>query len=238
MTALPRGLAVAVGLLLAACGGHEEPAFVPIPGGLVALGSRDPSARNPPHTVRIAPFSIAARETTVAGFTAFLNDTGASPGLSPHPDMAHRGRRWVPAAGRARMPVTHVTRHEAEAYCGWLSRRLGRRIRLPTEDEWEAAARGGIRGAPWPWGWGSAEGRAILNRPGPSAAGDLPANGYGLHDAAGNVFEWCAGEAAGGIPARGGAWAEQDPDMGTVARRFAFRTDYRGADTGFRVAAD
>ena len=239
MTGRRRALGTAACLLMASCGARESPRLVLIPGGRVELGSRDPASLNPPRTVTVAPFAIAATETTVADFARYLNDSGASPGITPHPDLVLNSRGgWATAQGRSGLPMTHVTRAEAEAYCAWLSGKLGRRTRLPSEDEWEAAARGGFRGAPWPWGWGDPAQRAALDRPGPSRVGTLPANPYGIHDAAGNVFEWCAGMPADGIPARGGAWSERDPSMGTVHRRVVLRADYRGADTGFRVAAD
>jgi formylglycine-generating enzyme required for sulfatase activity len=231
-------LPATAGLLLAACGGPEAPPLVRVPGGTFDLGSRNPAARNPPHKATLAAFSIATRETTVAEFARYLDESGSTPGLIPHPDLRVRDSQWIPAPGRARRPITCVTRAEAADYCAWLSAETGRRVRLPTEDEWEAAARGGLRGAPWPWGWGGPAGRAVLDRPGPERAGSTPPNPRGLRDMAGNVFEWCAGDAEGGIPARGGAWSERDPAMGEVSRRFAFRDDYRGADTGFRVAAD
>ncbi len=228
----------AAGLLLAACGERSTPRFAAVPGGTYELGSRDPASLNPPRQVELRPFRIASRETTVAEYAEYLNRAGMSPGIVPHPDLVRRGGRWDPAPGRAGLPVAHVTRDEAEAYCAWISRTTGRRVRLPTEDEWEAAARGGIRGAPWPWGWGDPASRAVLNVAGPAVAGSRPPNPNGLHDACGNVFEWCTGGSQEGIPARGGAWSERDPAMGTVHRRTVFRPDYRGADTGFRVVSD
>lgn len=234
----PAWLPAAACLLLAACGGSDLPPLVRIPGGAHDLGSRDPAARNPPHRVTLSPFSIATRETTVAEFARYLDESGATPVMDPHPDLVRRGRGWAPAPGRAGRPIACVTRAEAGAYCAWLSSKAGVPVRLPAEDEWEAAARGGLRGAPWPWGWGDPSGRAVLNRTGPEDAGTTPAGPRGLHDMAGNVFEWCAGGGPDGVPARGGAWSERDPAMGAVARRFVFRGDYCGADTGFRVAAD
>ncbi|MBU4460854.1 MAG: formylglycine-generating enzyme family protein [Verrucomicrobia bacterium] len=225
-------------LLLAACSAREDTPMVVIPGGRVAVGSRNPASRNPPRETEVAPFRIAATETTVVQFILYLNSTGGAPGIEPHPQMARHGAEWKPAPGCARLPVVAIARGEADAYCAWMSRRFGRRVRLPTEDEWETAARGGLRGADWPWGWGDPRGKAVMDASGPATAGSLPPNPYGLHDMAGNVFEWCSGETPLGIPARGGAWSERDASMGKVHSRAFFRADYRGCDTGFRVAMD
>lgn len=213
--------------------------FARIPGGEYRVGSREPWADNPPRTVVLPPFDLGRYEITAAQFAEYLTATGARPRMDPHPDLKRRGQRWVPAYGKARHPIASITRDEAEAYCRWLQDRLGRACRLPTQDEWEAAARGGVDGGPWPWGWGDPRGRMVWGRRSASPVGSCPPNGYGLYDMAGNVFEWCAGQTPdGGIPARGGAWSETDAHVCVVHRVVSFRPDYMDADVGFRVAAD
>ncbi|MEV6700348.1 formylglycine-generating enzyme family protein [Streptomyces sp. NPDC051453] len=102
--------------------------------------------------------------------------------------------------GRKQHPVVHIAYQDAEAYALWRGRRL------PTEAEWEYAARGGLEGAPYTWGdeqlpggrrlahWWSGNFPWHSTRPGgatgPAPVGSYPANGYGLHDMAGNVWEW------------------------------------------------
>ena len=185
-------------------------------------------------------FEMGSTEVTVAEFADFLNGAG----VPDFPETAQIGRRKD--GGHAarwktgRQAVSEVTVAEAEAYCRWLSRKTGRMVRLPTEAEWEAAARGGIDGAPYPWGWGGkAQEMARFDADGPAERGGrFPPNGFGLYDMAGNLYEWCssgAGRPEGQAVARGGSWAERDPDLLKVAHRQSFPGNYRGRDVGFRV---
>ncbi len=197
-------------------------AVVAVPAGEAVLGSRDPRAGNPPHPFRTAGYLVGRGEVTGAEYAAFLRATG-------------RGGR----APRGTYPAAGLTRADAEAFCEWLAGVSGRRVRLPTPDEWEYAARGGIDGAPYPWGWGDPGGRARFASGAPARGGRYAPNGYGLVDAAGNVFEWCAGEAAGGqAVARGGAWPERDPALLAVARLTFLPPGYAGRDTGFRILVE
>ena len=97
----------------------------------------------------------------------------------------------------ADMPVIGISWYEAYAYCKWLSAKTGKTYRLPTESEWEYAARGGLAGKKYPWGDSEPDGTSCnygLAGDGYEYAapvGTYPANGYGLYDMAGNVYEWC-----------------------------------------------
>jgi formylglycine-generating enzyme required for sulfatase activity len=117
-------------------------------------------------------------------------------------DWAHPGGRNSSLNGRGDHPVTHVSWNDAIAYCEWADRRL------PTEAEWEYAARGGLVGAKYPWGDEEVDAggwRANIFQgtfPGQNTAEDgflttapvraFQPNGYGLWQAVGNVWEWCA----------------------------------------------
>jgi formylglycine-generating enzyme required for sulfatase activity len=153
------------------------------------------------------PFWIGVHEVTLGQFRAFVADTG-------YQTEAERDGRG--AAGRAGgkwetrpeyswrhvgyerpddEPVVNVTWDDAAAFCEWLSKKEGQRYRLPTETEWEYAARAGTE---TPFYWGEDEGRmdryvwhAGNSRGGPHAVGRREPNAFGLHDACGNVYEYC-----------------------------------------------
>ncbi len=120
--------------------------------------------------------------------------------------------------------MINVSWHDGQAYVEWLSEQTGKKYRLPSEAEWEYAARAGTETAYW---WGSEIGRNRANcyRCGSAydlkktaPAGSFPANGWGLHDMAGNVSEWvedCWHENYARAPSDGSAWLEQgDGDCG------------------------
>lgn len=182
-------------------------------------------------------FEMGRTEVTVREFVEYLNRAG----VANYPETAQirraGGGGYAARRGTGEEAVAEVTAAEAEGFCMWLSERTGRRVRLPTEAEWEVAARGGIDGAPYPWGWGGEPRKmARFDAEGPARkGGGHPANGFCLFDMAGNVFEWCAAEAGDGFAvARGGAWPERDPKMLRVDRSTRFPAGYRGRDVGFR----
>ena len=185
-------------------------------------------------------FALGRRETDVADFVEFLNAAV----VADFPETAQIARRadgtFAAKEGARRQAVAEVTAAEAEAYCRWLSRKTGKTVRLPTESEWEAGARGGVDGAPYPWGWGGRPPeRAQFDAEGPAVrGGTFPANGFGLGDVAGNVSEWCAADPEGPKgqrAARGGNWAERNPEFLEIGHRQWFPADYRGRDVGFRA---
>ncbi|MDR0993452.1 MAG: formylglycine-generating enzyme family protein [Verrucomicrobiota bacterium] len=179
-------------------------------------------------------------EVTVEEFAAYLEEAS----IMDFPETAQiqpmTGGRYRIKPGMASQAVSEVTFLEAEAFSTWLSGLEGRVIRLPTEREWVWAARGGVEDAPYPWGWGGQIARlAQFNTKGPAQrVGRFPANGFGLADMAGNVYEWCVPPPEGkadGFPARGGAWSEWEPRRLHVENRQLFPPDYRGRDVGFRL---
>ena len=133
-----------------------------VPGGVFVMGSREGNADAQPHEVRVSGFQIGRCEVTVAEFVVYLNASGATnwPGS---PQITENFGRYSARWFQSRKPVAFVGFADAEDYCRWLSEKTGETVRLPTEAEWEYAARGGIRRARYPWGWGRPEGRACYN---------------------------------------------------------------------------
>ncbi len=163
--------------------------------------------------------------------------------------------RQVPRWNQPNRPRETVSWYEAVAYCRWLSVQLGFEVRLPTEQEWEKAARG-TDGREYPWGSGYRKGFANVdekqNKYGPSyleqttAVGLYPqgASPYGVMDMAGNVWEWCLNEydnpertkvtGKKTRSVRGGSWYLY-PDYVRAANRYWYYPDVRNVSIGFRV---
>jgi formylglycine-generating enzyme required for sulfatase activity len=138
---------------------------------------RDRRDDTPAHRIFIDAFYMDQYEVTNQEYAVFAESAGV-----PRPWHWPRGKI---AAGEERLPVRDVTWAEADAYC----RSLGKR--LPTEAEWERAARGGLDRRRYPWGDDAARGKAHTGTPtGPVAVGSFSPNAFGLHDMAGNVWEW------------------------------------------------
>jgi len=170
------------------CGPYLLPEFVSIPAGEFWMGSERYDSEKPVHRVRVEAFAISRYPVTNAQYAIFVQATGQKP-----------PRHWeggqVPPH-LANHPVVNVTWDNAVAYCRWLSQETGQAYRLPTEAEWERAARGAADQREWPWGDGwdaercnTAEGGAGTTTPvGIYSAGASP---EGVLDVAGNVWEWC-----------------------------------------------
>jgi len=143
-------------------------------------------------------------------------------------------------------PVVAISHEDAEEYAEWLGRRLGTKLRLPTEVEWEKAARG-TDGRLYPWGdrfdasfcsmASSAPSEPRL-RPVEWRAADV--SPYGVRDMAGGVHEWCSRSQDASrrmAPSRGGAWYSQEEEC-TVVSRWIVEPTSRSMGIGFRLAAD
>jgi sulfatase modifying factor 1 len=226
-----------------------EPALVRVPEGWFAMGSETgQDNERPVHRVWIAAFELSAYQVTNAEYARFLAGTGKS--RPPFFDD--------PSFNRPEQPVVAVSWFEAVQYCEWLSRVTGRRYRLPSEAEWERAARGGIEGQLFPWGDDPPQSRpdyAKRWQKGPEPVGRYAPNAFGLFDICDNVHEWCSdwyqpdyysvspernpqGPATGTRRAsRGGSWRHHIK-ISRCAARSSIPPEFQYADYGFRVACD
>ena len=250
------------------------------------IGSDDPDHPEewPVREVSLSPYRIARTAVSNAEFAEFVRATahrtdaevygwsfvfgGLLPddfpptrGVAAAPwwrevhgaDWAHPEGPQSGIEGRLDHPVVHVSRRDAEGYAAWAGGRL------PTEVEWEHAARGGRTGDPFPWGlelepggqhrmnvWQGrfpAENSAADGWRGTCPVDAFPPNGYGLHNTTGNVWEWCSG-----------GWSDADPSAvsrggsylchASYCRRYRVSArqpqspDSTAGNLGFRIAAN
>ncbi|MGH9564051.1 MAG: formylglycine-generating enzyme family protein, partial [Terracidiphilus sp.] len=202
----------------------------------------------PVHRVWLDEFALAECQVTREEYARLLAATGAAaPPQWSHPDFSH-----------PKQPVVAISWFDAVAYFSWLIGNTGRHFRLPTEAEWERAARGGLEQNEYPWGNAhpeSLDNYAVRWKTGPEQVGVAERNGYGLCDIGANVHEWCAdwfspeyyalstdrnpqGPSAGTRRAsRGGSWRHYTK-VSRCAVRSSIPPEFQYADYGFRVACD
>jgi formylglycine-generating enzyme required for sulfatase activity len=287
----------------------QDPEMVDIPAGRFCMGSRKPGAPAPvdcpelPEDPEAQSDEMPARRVQVPAFRLGRHEVTAGEFRRYVKSMQARGREidWnddvrtvnaLPPGERGlkeRLPAVNVTHAEAVAYAEWLWEETGRqgpKYRLPTEAEWEYAARAGTTTRRW-WGDDPKHEEAcahanVLDRKAQAALresdresfacetdgyvwsapvghfGNKGANGFGLQDMLGNVWEWmadCWHDSYRGAPAgpeawtdgtkcasgrrvsRGGSW-NSDPGRLRSANRYGFTPDYRYDDLGFRLAQD
>ncbi len=271
--------ALVLGVAAAAAG---EPAFresavdmefVFVPGGRFEMGDTFGDGRaneRPAHPVAVADLYLGRFEVTVAQYRRFAERSGYRTAAEQRGwvlDIDPGMNAWVRVPGLSWRnpgypasdddPVGWVTWDDAAAFVRWLAEETGRPYRLPTEAEWEYAARGGGRPGRWSgaaegddadrfaWHAGNSGGHA---RP----VGGRAPNALGLYDMSGNVWEWCAdwdapyrggdllhdpqGPPEGSYKVlRGGSWRVAAL-LARVTYRSAYKPDYAHASIGFRVA--
>ncbi len=238
--------------------------LIRIPAGEFLMGSdaeRDAEARadeQPQHCVYLTDYFISQFPVTNYQYQIFKDATA--------PRKLGETARWTAPPGKEAHPVVNISWDEATAFCMWLSQETGCIFRLPTEAEWEKAARGAdARLFPWGDVWDPSKANVdsqaeSVNHPGPTPVGRFSPQGdspYGMADMSGNVWEWCSDRYDGaeyknrkrpvrnpygpeegeGIVVRGGAF-----DKGLRHARCANRNWYypfnRRRDVGFRVVAE
>jgi sulfatase modifying factor 1 len=226
-----------------------SPALVHIPAGWFFMGcDTGQDNEKPVHRVWVDEFQLAACQVANAEYARFLRDTGSLP-----PPF------WNdPNFNYPEQPVVGVSWHEAVRYCEWLSKRSGQQFRLPTEAEWERAARGGREGGLFPWGNEPPEslpGYRDRWKNGPEPVGRGEPNGFGLYNMCDNVHEWCSDwyapdyyavspersprgpESGKRRASRGGSWRHHIK-MSRCAARSSIPPEFQYADYGFRVACE
>ena len=216
-----------------------------VPGGSFTMGAETAEGDYPVREVALAPFYLDAHEVTCAEYMRFCRETDRQfpfiwekEGFRSGPDFPDH-------------PITGVSWGDAEAYAEWAGKRL------PTEAEWEYAARGGASGLAYPWGGEIDETRANYGRKqgGTLPVGSYPANAFGFFDMVGNVLEWVqdrhdydyyregpALNPVGGDRGylrvlRGGGWFT-GPSCCRVYWRNALKSNFSDFNVGFRCARD
>ncbi len=225
-------------------------AMVKIPAGNFSMGSNNGErVEKPVHTVSVSSFHLLAHEVTWSQFQPCIDAGVCSSGGD---------RGW----GKGNRPVINVSWNDIQTYIGWLNTNTGQKYRLPTEAEWEYAARDGSS-SNYSWGNNIGSGRANCDGCGSqwdksqtAPVKSFSANGFGLYDMHGNVWEWvqdCWHDSYRGTPANGQAWESGgdcgkrvlrggswslEPEYLRAAYRFSYSTWGRGIAIGFRLVQD
>ena len=223
--------------------------MVLVPAGRFLMGSEDGQENERPvHRVSVSAFWLGACQVTNAEYAAFTDATGKErPPFWNDPNFNH-----------PRQPVVAVSWFEAAQYCQWLRGLHSGSYRLPTEAEWERAARGGIEGQLFPWGDAPPESLpryAERWKGAPEAVGRVGPNQFGIYDLGTNVHEWCSDwfqadyyalspecdprgpETGERRASRGGSWRHHIK-VTRCAARSSIPPQFKYADYGFRVASD
>jgi formylglycine-generating enzyme required for sulfatase activity len=250
------GALPAVGMVFrhALKGGGMGPEMVLLPGGRFLMGSPKTEAgdadEGPVRAVTLPSFAIGVTELTFADWDLCVSRGGCD---GHHPD----DRDW----GRGNRPVINMSWEDARRYVEWLQAETGAAYRLPSESEWEYAARAGTQTAYW---WGDEIGRNRANcdecgsqwdNQSTAPVKSFSANGFGLYDTSGNVFEWvqdCYVGSYAAAPAdgravekadcearvlRGASWYDRPAWLRSANRSWNAPSN-RLDDRGFRVALD
>jgi formylglycine-generating enzyme required for sulfatase activity len=242
--------------------------MVYIPAGEFTMGSIEgDDDEKPPHKVYLDGYWMGKTEVTVKQYMKFVNETKKN-----YPAWLEKGsvynvetgtsylyRKLGPALRNDNYPIVGISWHDASAYSDWLSKRHGVKFKLPTEAQWEKAARG-TDCRKYPWGnqgpnKDSANFAFYIFKTSPAGSFPQGASPYGLLDMAGNVWEWCsdwydsdyyknapknnpAGPRGGSSRVvRGGSWYFAAGSL-SCFNRFEYRPSNRDSVLGFRLCQD
>jgi formylglycine-generating enzyme required for sulfatase activity len=227
-----------------------EPEMVFVEGGTFNMGGNDSGQEEPIHSVTLNSFKMGKFEVTVAQYKAYCKASGTKMPVTPS---------W---GWKDNHPMVNVNFYEATAYCIWLSEKTSKDYRLPTEAEWEFAARGGNKNSNYTYsgsedleevGWFNSNSAGSTQESGKK----LP-NEQGIFDMAGNVWEWCKdwfdygyisnptnsnprGPSSGVFRVvRGGSWNDSNALCRVASREYCypdFKNEhaYRHDNGGFRL---
>lgn len=219
------------------------PELVRLPGGSFRMGSSEDPSEAPAHQVRVAPFALGRYPVTVGEWNQCVAASACAP----------------PLEGDSTAPARNLSWQDARQYVAWLSKSTGQQYRLPSEAEWEYAARAGTSSRYW---WGDKVVPKMANCKGcsvpydsrqPARVGSFPANPLGLHDLVGGIAQWvedCWHPNYQGAPVDGSAWTEpscrenvlrggswrNDASYARSASRAYYDSGVRYPAHGFRVA--
>jgi formylglycine-generating enzyme required for sulfatase activity/class 3 adenylate cyclase len=221
----------------------REPEMLPLRGGTFVMGSNDEASEKPVHQVTIKPFAISKYPVTVREW----NECAAAKACT------------FTAAGKDDAPVTNVSWSDAKQFVGWLAAATQKPYRLPSEAEWEYAARGGTQSKYW-WGDQLQPGMAnckncadVATAEQPVKVGSFKPNPFGLYDMGGGVDQWvedCWHKTYQGAPSDGSPWGAGDCSSHVIrsgswrndatyvrpANRDSYDTNVRYPTHGFRIA--
>ncbi|XP_072502967.1 inactive C-alpha-formylglycine-generating enzyme 2 isoform X2 [Notamacropus eugenii] len=257
-------------------GNGQDNSMVHLPGGTFQMGTNSPDGKDgegPTRQVTVKPFAIDKYPVTNRDFREFVRQKkyqteAESFGWSfvfedlVSDELKKKVTQKLEPAGpgsgireRLDFPVLHVSWNDAQAFCAWRGKRL------PTEEEWEFAARGGLKGRVYPWGnqfqvnrsnlWQGKFPQADTAEDGFHGASPVdafpPQNNYGLYDLMGNVWEWTASTYGSPIPGqdrkvlRGASWIDTAEGSANhrarVTTRMGNTPDSASDNLGFRCAA-
>jgi formylglycine-generating enzyme required for sulfatase activity len=252
------------------------PDLARIPAGDFLMGAADAEEdQRPVHRVYVSEFFISRFPVTHDEYARFVRATGhVAPAIRSLPLITAGGRDELfremalpyvwdkdhPPTGHGSHPVVLVRYDDALAYCAWMAETIRRPTRLPTEAEWEKAARGGADGLRYPWGNEIDPSRgnyladpSAKRQRGTRPTGTYPPNAFGLYDMCGNVWEWVSdwygaeyyglgdardpkGPSGGSVRiVRGGSWVNEDMSMLRCSYRHRVPPDTYAYSIGFRI---